>query len=385
MEWGGKQNHMTTAITTADDRRGMTSASNAAADLACPGRHRAQVGIEEGPETLDAAHGRKIHEALRTGNADGLDVEQRDIYESCLAIEQKIVSALFPELATSKEQPKVFREQRYWVRVPGPKELYHSAKPDVVYRVGPKGLVIEYKTLPGDVPESPQNLQLRDQAVLVRGNLLMNEIAVVVIQPLVTHSPKVCYYNAGDLKQSEEEMFARIIASNSPTAQRIPGDVQCKFCRAKRTCGEYQRWAGGMVPNMLSLLEVPIASWSPEQRSFFLDRAPIAQKWLDECIEEMKKILELDPTAIPGWELKPGATREKITNPQAVFDRFASLGGQLEHFMACISITKGELKEQVAKVTGAKGAALLKAMKTITDGCVEEKQNRPSLGRITPK
>ena len=56
----------TLPITT--ERRGATSASNAHADALCPGRHLAQRGLAEPAERADAAHGRSIHEALRTGN-----------------------------------------------------------------------------------------------------------------------------------------------------------------------------------------------------------------------------------------------------------------------------------------------------------------------------
>lgn len=376
---------MTTQLaTTTDERRGGTSASSAAADALCAGRHLAQRGIPEPAESEDAKHGRLIHLALATGDASKLTVEQRDIYDSCIAIETKMVVSLWPELAGTKENPKVWREQRFWGRVP-PGMWEHSAKPDVVYRVGPRAAIFEYKTLPGDVPESPENLQLRDQAVLVRGALLVNEIAVAVIQPLVTHSPKLCFYGPDDLKRAESDMYERVAASNDPKSQRTPGEVQCKFCLAKRTCQAYQQFSGGMVPNMLSLLDVPIAAWTPEQRAFFLDRLPIAQKWLDECVAAVKEVIEKDPQAVPGWTLKPGIFREKITDPQAVFDRFSSLGGKLENFMACIQITKGDLKEQLSKVTGARGAALDKAMKTITDGLVERKQNKPSLERVMPQ
>lgn len=375
---------MTTPQT--DDRRGATSASSAQADLNCPGRFLAQKGlVDTGGEY--AEHGNVIHEALRTGKVDGLSLEQRETYESCLAIEAKLVTALFPEMATSKAQAKVWREQRFWVKVPRPdakteKDVYeHSGKTDVVYRLGQRAAIFEYKTLMGDVPSSPTNLQLRDQAVLVSGNLLVQEIAVAPIQPLVTHTPEVCYYNAADLKRSESDMFARVIASNNPQSPRVPGELQCKFCLAKTKCLEYQKWAGQMVPNMLTLLDVPIEGWSPEQRSFFLERRIIAQKWLDDCEAAIKAGLKDDPQYVTGWRLTEGAVREKIIDPQTLFERFTKLGGSLEQFMKCVSITKTSLKEQVSAVTNARGAALSKSMKTITEGLVEFKQNEPSLQR----
>jgi hypothetical protein len=373
---------MTTELAIQNERRGSTSASNAQADSLCPGRHLAQRGLSE-TESKDATHGTMIHDALRTGDTSKLSVDQRDTYDACIAVEQKLVNALFPELAASKAQPKVWREERLWVKIKGAADqlLEHSGKPDVVYRVGNKAAVFEYKSLMSDVPSSPLNLQLRDQAVLVHGNLLVPELMVAVIQPLVTRSPEVCYYNADDLQKSMQEMFARVVASNDPASQRVAGEVQCQYCLAKTKCPAYQKWAGAMVPNMASLLDVAIDLWTPQQRGMFLDREAVASKWLEDCRKAIKAGLKMDPEFCQGWTLKEGAKREKIIDPQGVFDRFHTLGGTIEQFMSCVEIGKTKLKEVLSTVTGARGKALEASVKTITDGLTESKQNEPSLER----
>jgi hypothetical protein len=373
---------MTTELTIQNERRGSTSASNAPADALCAGRHLAQKGLTE-IGSKDATHGQVVHDSLRTGDTSKLSVDQRDTYDACIAVEQKLVNALFPELAASKAQPKVWREERLWVKIKGAGDqlLEHSGKPDVVYRVGNKAAVFEYKTLSGEIPSSPLNLQLRDQAVLVHGNLLVPEVMVAVIQPLVTRSPEVCYYNAEDLQKSMQEMFARVVASNDPASQRVAGEVQCQYCLAKTKCPAYQKWAGAMVPNMASLLDVPIEAWSPAQRGYFMDRKGVAEKWLKDSTDAIKAGCKLDPDFCAGWTLKEGAKREKIIDPQGVFDRFHTLGGTIEQFMSCVEIGKTKLKEVLSTVTGARGKALEASVKTITDGLTESKQNEPSLER----
>ena len=371
-----------------DERRGSTSASNALADSLCPGRHQAQIGIPD-TEGEYAAHGRIIHQALAdSGNVQhmhALSFEQRECFDACRELEKRLVGEFFPGRDPSS-QMRVWREERRWVKVPliqgnVVREFEHSGQPDVVFKHGVRALILEYKTLPGDVPGSPRNLQLRDQAVLVSGSLRpITEVGVAVIQPMVTRSPEICLYSTEDLIRAEAEMFARVIQSNDPKSPRIPGDAQCGYCRAKRQCLEYQKWASQMTPPaMLQVMEVPIALWSPEQRQIAANALSPAKKFLKDLEDFFKEGLKADPSFLPGWELKPGNMVESITDPQQCFERFIGIGGTTEQFMEAVSLGKMKLKEAVSSVTGARGKALDDAMKGLTAGISETSQNSPSL------
>ena len=375
-----------TTNTATDPRKGATSASNASADAACPGRHLAQAGLtDSGGEWAES--GRKIHAAL-AGTAGhefdtiNLSLEEREVFDACRSIEQKLVLQYFGDKAPPM---RVFREQRYWARfAKDGKQYEHSGQADVVFRAGTKAMIADYKTLAGDLPESPKNMQLRDLGVLVKGNLVpTDEVAVVIIQPFVTHSPTLCVYTKDDLAKAEREMFERVIASNNPLTNRVAGELQCKYCKAKSICVEYQKWAAQIAPPaILSILDVPMASWTADQCGQAASALSPCQKFLDELKDMLKQRLEKDPASVPGWTLEPGKVRETIKDPQGVFDRFVQLGGKIEQFMGCVSVGKAKLKEALNQVTGAKGASLDKAVKTITDGFVESSQTAPSLKRV---
>ena len=359
-----------------DPRRNFTSASAALADSLCPGRHRAQMGIPE-TRSVDAELGNRIHAALAAGKSDGLSLEETETFDACQKIEAKLVAQFFPG-----QTPKAFREQRFWVKLTGPDNnvIEHSGQPDVVYRLNDRLLILEYKTLAGDVPESSKNLQLRDQAVLSVGHFVtIKSVGVAVIQPLVTHSPELTLYEGPDLARAANEMAQRVLASNDSKAKRVPGAVQCKYCRAKPVCLEYQKWAGQMTPAPRSLLDVPVEQWTGEQCALFLDNVGIAQDWLDNAKHAIRERVIANPKAVPGWTLRAGASREIITDPQACFDRFSALGGSIKQFMATVSVGKGKLKEQVHEVTGAKGQSLDKVLKVLMEGIAETKINAPSL------
>lgn len=366
-----------------DERRGCTSASNAQYDMDCPARHLRQKNIPEPPESQDAFSGRFLHKMLADSSnkteMDKLTVEQRDMFDSIRSIEKALVKRVFQ---SDNPRMAVIRERRLWCKVPNGQNGFfeHSGQPDVIFRMGDSALILEYKVLKGDIPSAPYNMQLRDQAVLVFGNVpALAHIYAAVIQPMVSHSPELAVYNAESLKRAEREMFDRVRASNNPAAAAHPTERACKFCKAKEICQEYNRWAGATVPGMLTLLDVPVADWTPAQRGIFCRQFPIAQKWLDECKEACRAILENNPFGVEGFTLRPGTKRESITDPQKVFSRFLGLGGTPEDFMPCVSITKGKLRTVLAKVSGGKGKALDNAMTTLTEGCTETKTSAPTI------
>lgn len=361
-----------------DIRGGWTSASNALADSLCPGRHRAQQGIEDTRDDADRESGSRIHQALCSGDGTVLSLDERETFEACRSIETKLAHEFFGGNHTTE-----FREQRYWIEF-GSKPLRHSGQVDVLYRTVGRSLILEYKTLFGDVPESPKNMQLRDQAVLVHINFMFSaNIGAAVIQPWVTHSPEICLYEGPDILKAMERLEARVKASNDPASPRIPGEVQCKFCLAKSSCTEYQKWAAQIAPPaVLNLLDVPMSSWSPAQRAIAAAQLKPCADFLDDLKAFLKEGLAKDPGFVPGWMLAPGGKRELITDPQKCFERFVAIGGTLEQFMVCLTVKKGSLREAINKIGGASGMALDGAVKTLTEGLVEVKQNEPSLKKV---
>ena len=321
----------------------------------------AQRGLPD-VRTADAEQGRIIHEALKKQDPTGLSVEQVDTYDACNEIDRRALLKFFgPDIATSP--PTTERERRYWVQWPD--GIKHSGQVDTVFRKGVRALIVEYKALFGDIPESSRNLQLRDQVCLFYANTpLIKEIGTMVNQPMVTREPEICLYSEEHIVRARDEMYFRVKQSLRDEGKRIPGEVQCKFClaAAAATCKEYRSWASEMVVAddrlVIAIQERMVADWDPKMRTEFCERLAIAQKWLDDMKDEMKRILKLDPEAIPGWELKKGAATNDLINPQQIFDAFAAKGGTLEQFMECIDISNGRLKKKVALVTKTKGKKL---------------------------
>lgn len=371
---------MSLTTTNAQDRGEFTSASSAQADKNCPGRFLAQKGIPD-ESSRDADFGNAIHAALARGDSTGLDVTQESIYDSFKAIEDKLVREFFfVELPAAH----LTVEKRYWVNFDNGTTTYrHSGQLDRMWRLGTKALILECKSLAGEVAESPENLQLRDQVCLyAAGTTALNTVAVAVIQPLVTHSPKLCVYQKADIERATREMFARIIQSNDPASPRVAGELQCKFCKARGKCPEYQRFAGSLVPMPRSLVDVPVAQWTPAERTEFCDSFDIAQKWLDNCWSAMEKGAREDPNFVPGWHLVDGSPREKIINLQAVYERATAYRVPLNDFLGRSSISKKDLAELIRLHGKLKGKALEAAKDEIIGDDVAVSDVKASLKKI---
>jgi hypothetical protein len=370
------------------DPRIHTSGSNALADSLCPGRHLAQVGLPD-TKSEDAESGNRIHAALASSNESGevragdLSVDERDVFDRCREDERKVVVQYFG--ANFAGVMKVFREERFWTRfTANGAQLAHSGAPDVVFRASNRALVIDYKTGRLDVAESPRNLQLRDYAVLARGKFVtVDEVATAVVQPWVTREPTICIYDKAALEKSAQEMFERVIKSNTPGQPRVPGEAQCKYCKAKRSCLEYQKWAVAVAPPAIrGIFEVPMVAWTPEQRGKVADAIGPLLKLTEDAKQFLKDGIKSDPAFVPGWTLSKPKVRETIADAQECFTRFLKLGGTQEQFMPAVKVQKGALKEALHEVTNTKGKALDGQLTALLEGNVERSETEPSLERV---
>ena len=351
-----------------NERQNKPSASSMERYQLCPGSWNAEQGLPE-ETSEDAEIGNRIHAVLagETVTPPLTDDEERTM-EVCRSQAQALLDAILPH------RDEMHLERRYWWG----KEW--SGKPDVVAVdcVFAEGLVIDYKTGRGDVASAEGNMQLRALAVLVAREHHLVKVTVAIVQPLAG-SVSVCTYESLDLCRADEELAGIIASIQKPDAPRRASSKACKYCKAKATC-----------PEALALAEsAPLAVSrdgrelviSPERIAEFLGQVPAIEAVVEAVKAKARRMLEAGET-VPGWTLKPGAERETITDPTTVFNRAAAAGVNSEAFMACVSVTKGKLKDAVKLATSEKGRTLDARMETILAGCTETKAAAPSLARV---
>jgi hypothetical protein len=117
---------------------------------------------------------------------------------------------------------------------------------------------------------------------------------------------------------------------------------------------------------------------TPEQIAEFLAVAPLAEAVIEAVRGKARRMIEAGQT-VPGWKLKPGATREAITNPELAFSRFMDAGGTQAQFVQAITVAKTKFKDAVKTATGRKGRDLDGFVEIMLEGCTEAKVAAPTL------
>jgi hypothetical protein len=341
-----------------DERRGHTSASNAAADRLCPGRHNANKGLEE-TESAEASQGTLIHDVFAGLKEESvLDADSHKTLKRAQEIESIILGNWLCGIEV-KGLAECHREKRLWNYVET-----HSGQADAFWLVDAEGgkhaLLEDLKSLYGDHQDADENEQLRDLAALIYSNYGVQSVTAFINQPRVAwkvEDVKMVKYGEKDLMRAYREMNERVLASNEPNAKRIVGPKQCKYCKAAGTarCPESQK---ALVT--LGTAQFDIETASPEERGDWLERLTMIAGIAEKNIAELKAGIRKNGEGwAEGWGLGK-AKKSREIDPQSIPLIGASLSAHFDGFemvqlAKCCKISVPELQELHAKLSGLKG------------------------------
>jgi hypothetical protein len=144
------------------------------------------------------------------------------------------------------------------------------------------------------------------------------EALIVIEQPRTDGGGGVWTTTMQRLLEEGEKIALDAEATRDPNAPRIPGLIQCKFCRAATfgTCPEYARFNMDLIGAKFDDLEEQFAAglpltlhdrraMTPEQRSQILLHRKMIDKWLDQLHDEALRDAEAG-RPVPGMKLVDG-------------------------------------------------------------------------------
>ena len=365
----------------------MTSASNAAADRACPGRHLAQRGAPREIESAEASTGTKIH-AVFGGFEDEskLDAESLKTVRRAKDIESQILGEWITGLG--QEQPATcHREERLFATRGGHRR--HSGQADAFWRTadGRHALLEDLKSLYGETPDVDVNEQVRDYAAMIWKTYGCETVTAFINQPRVTwrvSDVKLVKYEREDLVRAYSEMMERVEVSNDIASPRIVGPVQCKYCRAAGTarCPESQT---AIVA--IGQAKFDIDNSSPDERADWLEKLMLIEKMVAKGIAQLKQgIRDNGEGWAEGWGFGK-AKRSREIDPQNIPQIGASLSSHFDQFVpaqlaSCCKLSVPKLEELHAQLSGMKGKQAFDHFEQLFGELIETKEQQQPIQRI---
>ena len=368
-----------------DERRGYTSASNAAADRLCPGRHNANKGLEES-EKKDATTGTQGHLVFSgLASEDILDSDMRKTIKRAQEIESIILGNWLCGIEV-KGLAECNREKRLWNYVET-----HSGQADAFWLVDAEGgkhaLLEDLKSLYGEHQDADENEQLRDLAALIYCTYGVQSVTAFINQPRVAwkiEDVKLVRYSEKDLMRAYREMNERVLASNEPNAKRIVGPKQCQHCKAAGTarCPESQK---ALVT--LGAAQFDIETASPEERGDWLEKLTMIAGIAEKNIAELKAGIRKNGEGwAEGWGLGK-AKKSREIDPQSIPQIGASLSAHFDTFEAvqlakCCKISVPKLQELHAKLSGFKGKQAFDHFEELFSELIDTTEQQQPVQRI---
>ena len=342
-----------------DPRGGKPSASGMQRIALCPGSWLAERAYpEESSEAAEA--GTRLHKHMELGTLPE-DAEEAEAVEWCRTQErlllEKYVSGIgcpsSPEERTSSgyaeapglrsSGPSVLREVRWWAA-----DGSFSGQGDVAYVHEGCALIVDYKFGHVPVPAAASNMQLAALAKLAFDNLAcVNVVFCAILQPFASRQePRAVRYQLADMPQLRRYFGNLLAEAARPGARRVPGEEQCRYCRARAACP-----ACNTLVARETQVDVATAwsDWSAEKKAEAVRLAGLAKKWAEAVERKAKNDLK-NGLDIPGCSLAAGKRSFKVNDAQGAFAVLArELGISGEEFAGCCSVKISELDKVVHK------------------------------------
>lgn len=322
---------------TDDIRKGKPSASGMQRIALCPGSWLAERAYpEESSEAAEA--GTRLHKHMELGTLPE-DPEEAEAVEWCRTQERLLLEKYVAPMGADR----VLREVRWWAA-----DGSFSGQGDVAYVHDGCALIVDYKFGRVPVPAAASNMQLAALAKLAFDNLAcVNVVFCAILQPFASRQePRVVRYQLADVPQLRRYFGNLLAEAARPGARRVPGEEQCRYCRARAACPACSEL---MVRETQADVAALWADWSPEKKAEAVRLAGLAKKWA-EAVERRAKADLKAGFAIPGFRLSAGSRSFKITDAQGAFGQLNALIGLTgEEFAGCCTVKISELDKVVHK------------------------------------
>ena len=153
-------------------------------------------------------------------------------------------------------------------------------------------------------------------------------VFMTIDQPRVNHR-ETASMTIDELMTWGEE-YIRPLAEEalSDHGRVIPGEIQCKYCKAAAICREHKEWCTGV---MKSDYDDP-ATLSEAEIAEILSRSEAIKAWLQSVADFATDMVSRRQAKYPGWKLVRANTKRKITDEAKAAEALKAAGYKEEDY-----------------------------------------------------
>lgn len=372
--------------TALDERLGLPSCSELHRHIACPGYNQLKAACPTKQSSCEAAtFGQEVHAALN--EVDGVPITefQGNIIRKCELAREKIVADIFGD-----SQYSIIRETRLWCYGDEQRPKILSGQPDWVGLCPEKAsvIIIDYKSLPGEVSPVEENWQILGLMVCLCEELIAGRFDYMtkgapiewfygsIIQPLVDgKQTTVVKYGLDKILECKSMIYERLTQNQVAGAPRIPG-AHCKGCPVAGSCVE------GSAMGMVLAKRTPkdlVGRLSPEEICELLPRLPAIHSICDAILQRAKEIEGEKPGTLGAYKLIERKGDRTLTDLKGARDAVAGVVAK-EEFSAMLTMALGALRDLYSSKRAEAGGTTKKAAGEEFDKLIE-----PFIERGSPK
>jgi Protein of unknown function (DUF2800) len=368
---------------TDSERLDLPSASSASRRRRCTGSEnligelRARGLLKVIAPTQDALSGTAVHAAW-----SGAEVKLSPSQEKTLIELKRLEAMVVADWSAGQPYELLGREERLWLRQGI--EPVHSGQYDCAYRSGDhrRALVLDAKSLYGEIDPAEHNDQLRELVALLRFNYpALEHYSVAILAPNLAERVSIATYDQLEAELALRLLRLSLIEGADPAAPRTPGRW-CEHCPAQLQCEELL----ALLPHAKEALgrrieagefQLPLG----EKGARLLDEIKTVKEVIKSLEEAYKAELKTDPDCLPGWQLSNGRKLRWIPEVEKALEAWSSHRYAMSDFLSCTDLVLHRLEEKLAAQTGKVGKGLANHFNDIFGPLVMTRMSQPSIVR----
>lgn len=302
------------------------SASGAHRWMNCPGSVKAEEGLKDSSSSF-AEEGTRAHDLMELAMLSGKPCRSFDAYGTDMADFVQVYVDYVESLKTPGDMLLVEERVDFSEWVPGG---FGTADTILIgdYRIH----IIDQKYgkgVPVYAESNPQAMLYALGAYAGFGWMVdVKSVKISIVQPRLDTISE-WEISITDLLKFGEVVRQAALDTQSPKAKRVPGEKQCRWCKAKATCPAlYKMTSDILMADFEQIDEAP----QPHKLSFAQMRLALENKGLIEAwllsVENSVKDLLLEGGAFEGFKLVEGRSIRKWSDEEQAGERLVDLVGE---------------------------------------------------------